>query len=750
MKGEKNKVSEKILKAVGGSAVLAKLLEGRGIDEEEVPVFLNPDLYRPTAPEEFPGMEKAVKIVRKAIQQGKKICIYGDYDVDGVTATALLLKTLKKLGAKVFYKVPDRFKEGYGMKEEVISNLYEKGIELIISCDCGIANVKEIELAKELGMEVVVTDHHTLPPALPKADAVVNPHFLDEGHPARWLPGVGVAYFLAKGLLKSIKREAEAEEFLDLVTLGIIADAVVLRGENRYIAQRGIPLIRECQNPGIRALVEVAGIDPKYITEEDIGFQICPRINAAGRLEHAGIAVELFLSDDAQRARNFAKKLDELNEERRLLVDAMLEEAEAMVEEGEPILLFRPHWHQGILGITAGRLCEKYKVPAIMMSLKEDGVTVVGSARSVEGLNIYEALLECRSYLAGFGGHAGAAGINLERKKLDSFIKNCSKVIKEKMRDVKAASDDYDLKLPLEDVDEKLYFELRKLAPFGEGWPEPIFYCPGVEIINARPMTNQRHLRLVVGSGDKNLPALWWWAEDTPERCTADLLYSVGINRWNGKEEAQLIVRGILKTGEKEEEQKEVKKEPQWVDYRSWRKLGKQEPIYEDALYFYEGPPLRNFPEETVNRYGIKETHRLVLLSCPPEQQVLDEIIALSKAKEVIMAFSPEEIVESRVIIRRVMEYIKFAAIKKGGHTSVQDIAAAAAQTELAVMEILHFLEKQQMLDVKTGEYGRLKLKLIPRKAAKAKLPATLKQLLEETNAYRRHMNYHTRIHCKH
>ena len=740
---KKAKVSKKMLDAVGGNMVLAQILTRRGISEEEVPVFLNPDLYTPTAPEEFPGMEEAVKIVRRAIKQGKKICIYGDYDVDGVTATALLYKVLKKLGASVTYKLPDRFKEGYGMKEEAVSRLHEEGVGLIISCDCGIANLREVELAKRLGMEVVVTDHHALPPVLPEADAIVNPHCLAEGHPARWLPGVGVAYFLAKGLLKSYGREAEADEYLDLVTLGIIADAMELVGENRYIAQRGMPLIKEGRNLGVKALMEVAGINPRFITEEDIGFQISPRINAAGRMERPDIAVELLLSEDVPRAEALAKKLDELNEERRRVADAMLEEAEALVIEGEPIILFKAHWHQGILGITAGRLCEKYNVPTIMMSLKEDGETVVGSARSVAGIHIYQVLQECRDHLAAFGGHAGAAGLSLEREKLDAFIDACSKVIKGRMGDIEIAPDSYDLEFPIEDVDEGLYYELRRLAPFGEGWPEPVFFCPDVEIVTARPMASQQHMRLVVGHGDKNLPALWWWADSVPEKGAVDLLYSVGINRWDGKEEVQLIVRGILEAEEREEA--EEKREPTWVDYRSWRELGKPEPIYEDALYFYEGPPLWAFPKKTVDRYMVKEARRLVLLSCPPDSRVLDEILALSKAEEVILAFSPEEIVDNKVVVRWIMKYIKSVVNNKGGHTSVQDLAAFTAQTELAVMEMLRFLEQQGMLEVKIGEYGKLHIKLNAQKVPKANLPPPLTALMNETSAYRRHMNTHAK-----
>jgi len=740
---EEIKVSEKILIAVGGSEILAKILVKRGIAEEEVPLFLNPDLYTPVAPEEFPGMEDAVKILQRAIEHGKKICIYGDYDVDGVTATALLFKVLKKVGAEVIYKVPDRFKEGYGMKEEVISQLHEEGVELILTCDCGISNVKEIELAKGLGMEVVVTDHHALPPVLPKADVIVNPQFLAPDHPARWLPGVGVAYFLAKALLKCYGRQDEAEEFLDLVTLGIISDVMVLRGENRYIAQKGIPLIKEGRNLGIKALLKVSGIEPKDITEEDIGFQISPRINAAGRMQHAGIVVELFLSEDSQRAEELAKKLDELNEERRRVGDAMLEEAEALLKEREwgPILLFRPHWHQGIIGITAGRLCEKYKVPAIMMTLKEDGETVVGSARSIEGVNIFEVLQECHDYLVGFGGHAGAAGISLKLDDLDAFVDACSKAIEKRMAEIESIPESFDLEYPIEDVDGTLYYKLRKLAPFGEGWPEPVFYCPNVEVITARPTTGQQHYRLVVGRGDKTLSALWWWAENVPEKGTVDLLYSIGINRWDGKEEVQLIVKGVLKAEEKEEAWKEEKKEPRWIDYRSWRELGKPAPIYEDALYFYEGPPLKDFPGKTVDRYKISAARCLVLLSCPPDPRVLEEIVALSKAEEVVLAFSPSEIADIKKVLGWMMKYIKFVVNKQKGHTSIQDLAAIIGQTELVVMEMIRFLEENSLLEVKMGEYGRMQLKINAQRVSNAKPPAPLMELFEETKAYRRYMN---------
>lgn len=743
---KKTKVTEKILEAVEGNEVLAQILVNRGIAEEEVSIFLDPDSYTPTAPEEFPGMEDAVKIVQRALEKGKKICIYGDYDVDGVTATALLVRVLRMLGAEVIYKVPDRFKEGYGMKEEVISLLHEEGVELILTCDCGISNVKEIELAKGLGMEVVVTDHHALPPTLPKADAIVNSQCLAPDHPARWVPGVAVAYFLAKALLKRYGREDEAEEFLDLVALGIIADVVVLKGENRYLAQKGLSLIRQGKNLGIKALIEVAGINPKDITEEDIGFQISPRINAAGRMENAGIAVELFLSESAQRAEELAKKLDELNEERKRVANAMLEEAEALVGEGEgePILLFRPHWHQGIIGITAGRLCEKYKAPTIIMSLKEDGETVVGSARSVEGVHIFEVLQECQEHLLGFGGHPGAAGLSLKRENLDAFIDACVKVIKERMTEIKAAPETFDLEYPITSVNEDFYYDLRKLAPFGEGWPEPVFYCPKVEVITARPTTSQRHLRLVVGHGEKRLPALWWWEEKVPERGIVDLFYSVGINRWNGKEQVQLIIQGILEPKEEEAPVEKEKKVPKMVDYRSWREMGMPEPRYEDAVYFYEGLPLKGFPQKTVNRYNVKAASRLVLLSCPPDPRVLDEIVALSKAVEVILAFSPEKTPDVKTVLRNMMGYIKFVVNKYKGHTSVYDLAAFTGQTELLVMEMIRFLEEKNLLGVKMREYGKMQVKINPQKVSNVAPPASLEELLEESNAYRRYMSKRT------
>lgn len=730
------------LEAVNGNEIPAYILFKRGIKKEELEGFLNWEKYFPTSPWELPNLDKAVDIVKEAVDSGQKICVYGDYDVDGVTSTALLVSVLKMLDADVIYRVPDRFKEGYGLNEEVIKQLPAQGVKLLLTCDCGIANIKEIGLAKELNMQVVVTDHHQLQLELPPADAVVNPQMLPDDHRAKNVPGAAVAYFLARGLLDSYKRADEADKLIDLVALGVIADVVPLRGENRYFVQRGLNQIKIYQKPGITALLEAAGLDAGELTEEDIAFQVAPRLNAAGRIKNADIAVELLLSNDYQEAVEKAQLLNQLNQERQQLCKEMLAEAELMLQgkkEG-PIILFQPHWHQGIIGITAGRLCEKYQVPVIMLGLKEDGKTVVGSARSVEGVHIFKVLEQCAEYLDGFGGHAGAAGLSLRRDNLSLFTKVCEKILAEKLAELETKDViKYDIELPLSMATADLYNQLRFLAPYGEGWPRPTFYCRDVKILSARPTTGKDHLRLVLKYREQTASAMYWWGAGSDIQ-QGDLLYSISLNRWQGEVKVQLVVnKFIVSTSLQPETERRITIK-EVIDRRRWRELGEEPPDFTGAVYYYEGMPLKKFFTRVCDRYSIHKAECLVLLSCPPSSGVLKEMLVLSGAQTLVLAYSKNSGTKPAECVKLVMSYIKYAAKKFGGKISVFELAAITGETELLVMEILRLLRDSGLLEMEIMEQGKMFVKLKPGGNIK-EIPSSLKDMIAESNAYRRYMS---------
>ncbi|WP_031515739.1 single-stranded-DNA-specific exonuclease RecJ [Desulfofalx alkaliphila] len=719
------------------------ILIKRGVPRELWDGFLDPALYKPTDPTDFPGIENAADYLQQAVDAGKGICVYGDYDVDGVTSTALLVSVLKSLGADVIYKVPDRFKEGYGLNAAVIKEMPLKGVDLILTCDCGIANVEEVALARQLGMDVIITDHHLLPDKLPEANGIVSCQLLPQNHRARHLPGVGVAYFLARLLLARYHREEEAEQYLDLVALGLVADVVPLTGENRYLLQRGLPKIRQAYRPGIKALLQVCNLNADELTEEHIAFQLAPLINAAGRMETAQDAVELLLCREEKAARPWAEKLYKINQQRRQVGDQMLAEAEALLAGpvGGAIVLYQPHWHQGIIGITAGRLCEKYRVPVVLMCKKDDGETIVGSARSVEGVHIYRALGKCADYLLSYGGHAAAAGLSLHRDQLTIFTGLCTKVLSEMNEQaLKDAGPTYDLELPIGGVNSRLYYQLRRLAPFGEGWPQPLFYCPQVKVLNARPTTGDKHLRLVVEHGGSQMPAIYWWGGDKKDIKSGRLLYNLSVNRWQGEEAVQLVVVNLEEAEEAPAQARVEKQVIEVQDYRRWRELGYSPPQFNDALYFYEGPPLKDFPYRVNHRYLMTPADRLVLLTCPPDPRVLREVIALSGARKLVLAYSISTSPGLSDVIKTLMGYLKYIINRRGGSTDVFELAAVTGHTELLVMKLIRHLQRLELLEVQMPGRGQMLIKPSQKKGKKKAPPEPLKKLLNESNAYRRFM----------
>src|SRR5829696_1917912 len=496
--------------------LIAQTLVRRGIHTPEAArIFLHPDSL-PSVP--FPGIEPAVARIREAIRREERICVWGDFDVDGQTSTTVLVQTLRALGADLVYYIPIRGRESHGVHIETLQPILDNNVKLLVTCDTGITAYEAIDYANVRGVDVVITDHHDLGATLPNAKAIVNPKLLPEAHLLANLAGVGVAYKLAEALL-SENRKPETVALLDLVALGLIADVALLKGETRSLVQRGIQVLRNTGRIGLRTMAELSGTSLESLTEETVGFNFAPRLNALGRLGDANPSVELLLSHNPSHARVVATQIEGLNAQRRLLTNQVYEAAEAQLRENpdllsEPvIILSNQNWPGGVVGIVANKFVERYRKPAILLTQSEDGI-LRGSARSVEGLHLTEAITTQKSLLLGFGGHPMAAGLALEAWKLPDFRKGLGRAIEAQLGRVvrQEPSLEIDAWLKLDEIDLAFAESLEALAPFGAGNPSLTFATHRVSLRSVATIgKNREHLRLTVEDEEENIQSILWW-----------------------------------------------------------------------------------------------------------------------------------------------------------------------------------------------------------------------------------------------
>jgi single-stranded-DNA-specific exonuclease len=710
----------------------------------------------------LPDLEEGVLELTAAVLRGQRICVYGDYDTDGVTATALLVSLLSGLGADVTYYIPNRFRDGYGMNERAVRALAAEGTALLLTCDCGIRNVAEVALARQIGMRVVVTDHHELGEELPVAEAVINPKRLPDGHPCRMLPGVGTAYLVARQLLRNLDHDpAEADRWLDLVAVGIIADVVPLRGANRELARRGLARLNTSPCTGLQALMAVSGLQG-HVTEEDVAFQLVPRINSAGRLADAGLGVRLLLTGGPLEGRDFANELDLLNQERKKLTASVAEAAAAEVSEGAgAIVLYRPEWHEGVLGIAAGRLAHEHGVPALLMARKHGGGSVlVGSARAPAGFALHEALAACAEHLLKHGGHDQAAGFSLLEDRFPAFRAAILEEARRRSRpDRVEPPRPADLAMPMSEVDRPVYDALRRAAPYGEANPDPVIFSRGVKLLSSRPIgPGEKHLRLVLRDGEQSFVGVWWGAGamtlEAPRE--VDVFYHLGLNRWNGQEMLQAVVEhlGPAATIADEEEPAPAAEpgagpeprlgalEQPWtgrcelVDRRGadpWDVVGEfpQAPLFAEA----DRPP--GLP--TVDRYSLQTAPDLVLLTPPASPRLLDEAAARSGARRLIMAWplqpSPEEERFLPSLLRLVAEEMAASP-----YVNVSRLAVRTGELEIVIRLALEALEESDLLaiDEEEGDILRLRRRTDGRGIKESPPLQHMRALLGESRAFRR------------
>ena len=536
--------------------LLATILVNRGItSEEKIRQFLEPtrqDFYDPYL---MKDMEIAVERIVKAIENQEKVTIYGDYDVDGITSTTVLKKFLKDLGLEVSYYIPNRLNEGYGLNKTAVEKIVNEGYSLMITVDCGITGIEEIDYANSLGLEVIVTDHHEPVEELPKALAVIDNKRKDSTYPFRDLAGVGVAFKLcqALGMRLGLKEESYLK-YLDIVCVGTISDIVPLVDENRVITKLGLMLVKQTRNMGLKSIINSSGYTK--IDSNTISFGVAPRINACGRMGKAEEALELLLSNDIYKVNELTKRLNEHNKERQEIEKGIFESAVEKIEkehldENRTIVVGGSGWHHGVIGIVSSKITDMYFKPSILLSFEEDG-TGKGSGRSIPGFDLHDALMKCQDSLEKFGGHSMAVGVTIRKEKLEEFEKQFEKVAEEEKIEEIVPVLNIDSKIDLNSLDKEMIESLKELEPFGEANKMPIFAFKNLRIDSIRALSEGKHLKLTLKEDNRIINAIGFnmgaLAEEYRIGDKIDVAGVLEINTFNGVDNLQINIKDVMKS----------------------------------------------------------------------------------------------------------------------------------------------------------------------------------------------------------
>lgn len=619
--------------------IVEQLLKNRGITgTKETNQFLNPQLTDLHQPHLLNGLVESKQRIEQAIDEGESILVFGDYDADGVTATTILVETLNELGAMCDYYIPNRFTEGYGPNPEAFRQAKNQGFSLVITVDTGIAAFEAADTAKEIGLDLIITDHHEIQEELPTAYAIIHPK-LSENYPFKDLAGVGVAFKLAEYLLGYFPTQ-----FLDLVAIGTIADLVPLLSENRILTKYGLDSLTTTERPGLRALKEVASIKGE-VDEQDIGFGIGPRLNAAGRLETAYPAVQLLLTRDPEEAQALATEINLINQERQEIVSEIVDEAIEMVNQTQDInhsviIVAKEGWNEGVLGIVASRLVRIYQRPAICLALKPEDQIAKGSGRSIAAFDLFDSGMKIQDQFIRFGGHAQAIGLTIELDKVDELRTLLNNDAANQL-----APEDFKEQLNIElslDIDQltlSTVNEINQLAPFGMGNPRPYFYLKGHPQELKQIGAKNNHLKFTLAQDDQKLSAIAFGYGDYSSRISPhDQLEVVGelqINEWNGTRSLQLLVKDFQVQGY------------QLFDYRGSKFWHNQIQHLFDQEYLclqFQNHPIESELEITqfdqLDQNQIPEVTDLVLLDLPKDLKQLSQLLSKIKPKNLYACYN--------------------------------------------------------------------------------------------------------------
>ena len=745
--------------AVGGHPLVAELLARKGIrTADKARAFLDPRVYQPASPHDLPDIDAAIRRLVRALQNQESVVIWGDFDVDGQTATAILLSTLAKLGLRASFYIPHRIDESHGLNRSALDELMANGADLILTCDCGISDLELLEHCRSRGLDVIVTDHHDVPPDPVPAVAAVNPKYLPVEHPLYELSGAGVAYKLAEALLAHFRQGHAAAELADLAALGTVADIVPLIADNRHLVQTGLPLLAAGQRVGISALARVANIELSPNDTESVGFALAPILNSSGRLASADVAVRLLTTDDRRQAEEWAVSVAQLNEERRYQTSLAENLAIDMVNAlGTPLppalVLASSGWHQGVAGIVAGRLAQIYHRPSVLISLGENGAAR-GSARSVAGIDIHHAIVQQGDLLLAEGGHPMAAGFALKVDDLEEFRQRLIGTVGRLAADmrlertvaIEAWVDWAELSLGLCD-------DLYRLAPFGEGNRPPVLASRGLTISAINPMGDSgQHLRLRMEDEEGLAHDVVWWNGDRDliPRRTVDMAYILKPNLYGGVRRLQLELVDLRRTPASPMEMTAQGRVIDVLDRRrapdrraeldQWLRRAEEG---ESVICWGEG----HSTEETqglLRRCEIAPADTLVVWTVPAGPDVLSSALSGSAARQIVLLCGHLPAPDVKTFLTELVGLIKFTIGSRSGQSNLDDIAGALAArtgTVLAGLDLLGSVGTV-LYDI-IGEDG---LYISRYRPAPVKLTeilaqpaaATLRHALDETAAYRR------------
>ncbi len=725
-----------------GSRLAAELLCRRGYSQTaDAEKFLFPERYIPASPFELPGMAEAVDCLTRAGRNGEPICVWGDFDVDGQTSTTILVSALRRLGARVSHFIPVRARHSHGVHMEPLRDLAAAGVKVLLTCDTGISAAAEVEWARSQGMKVVITDHHELPAVLPVAEAVVNPRFLPPGHPLDSLPGCGVAYLLAQALLPA----HAAEDLLDLVALGLVADAAELRGEARYLLQRGLAALRSTQRAGLVQLFLRGGINQSAINEETISFTLAPRLNALGRLEDAAGVVDFFTATSASQAAFFAERLEGLNIRRVQAVRQILLSAEEMIQRSPGLLdlpvlvLANPAWESGVLGIVAARLVERYHRPAILFR-ESDGMAA-GSARSVRGIHITQAISAHSDMLFRFGGHPMAAGISMPADRIPEFRQALAYTLRSLPGGIPQNTLQLDAEMPIAEISIETARSLEVLSPFGVGNPAPVFLSRDLRVRSIKPLGREKeHTLYILEDRDGKVYEVVRWhsmGQDSPD-FQFDLAYTPRMSSYRGEVKLQLEwvdIRPVPQQGV-------VSRRPA-LDVEDWRDrdvlsarvVAAGEPA---AQIWCEPPDASGYAD----RGSLLQAGTLFIAFNPPgPAEIAVALRAANPRRVVLMPVAPVDDSPQTFILQLKAAVKPYLAPGKPP-VSVDGLAARLGHTAATVNTGLLFLEACGLIARTIAGEGLVTLSLPASSMValerKAQLEVNLRRLLKETAMFRR------------
>ena len=725
-------------------SLIKRLLFSRGIKtDKEIYEFLHPLEMTPYDPNVFVDMEKTIERLSNAVDNNEKIVIYGDFDADGVTSTSLLYKTFKYLGADVNYFIPDRDKQGHGFDTKALVKLMTTvKPKVIISVDCGISDVEAVNFINSFKIDVIITDHHEAPEELPKAFAIINPkapNALDENLTAKdiesltSLAGVGVAFKVAQGLLKHYNKTEFVYEILPFVAVGTISDIVPLIGENRYLVTKGLELISQGKHYGIKRLLESAGYKvEKGITSENIAFGVAPRINASGRLDTVEDAVKILISDNKQEIETSVISLNNFNKVRQELCQNMFLEAEEMLkQEGNrnpAIILYKPEWHIGIIGIVASKLVEKYYKPTFLMTYSEETQQFRCSARGVEGLSLYDIINANSELLDGFGGHKLAAGLYFSKEKF-SFeqVKSAlNKTIKEMLngQELKPFID-VDAEVYPTDINVELVEEISQMEPFGASNPSPIFAMKNLKIKEKRLMgENKDHLRLTVQSGTCEFTCVRWQMGDISlvPGDMIDIAFHPQINEYNGNTSVQLIIDDIHSDMLKDDEPQEV-----GLKLYDHRKKTNILPLVNDyvknskqnIMIFAESKavkdlltPFSNLITKTFTREKVTPCDALMFFDYPADKETFDYIIEEARPSSIHFMNYNIKYFDDKEFLTTFIKMLRYAEHNNEGKVNFLRCSSALGKSVETVLTLLDLFEDVDFIKISEKNHEFYKIQL--------------------------------------